>query len=68
MSSNVLYPVAKVYVVELVSVELVWTFTVNVDVSANSLGIINLWSASALSAVYLKVVKVPSIISRLENV
>ena len=42
--------------------------TFNVDVSALTLGIINLWSTSVLSAVYLNVTKVPSKIEILEKV
>ena len=41
--------------------------TFNVDVSALTLGIINLWSTSVLSTVYLNVTNVPSNTGILEN-
>ena len=43
------------------------TDTFNVDVSASTLGIINLWSTSVLSTVYLNVTSVPSKTDKLEN-
>jgi len=56
-----------VYVLVVVSLAEFCTETFNVEVSAVTLGTINLWSTSVLSTVYLNVTKVPSKIGILEN-
>ena len=55
------------YVLVVVSLAEFCTETFNVEVSAVTLGTINLWSTSVLSTVYLNVTKVPSKIGILEN-
>ena len=67
MADKLVTPVAKVYVLVVVSLAEFCIETFNVDVSASTLGIINLWSTSVLSTVYLNVTSVPSKIDKLEN-